>query len=456
MLEVSAEGFATSRIFPLEIFEDRETTLRRPIELNRPVPVAIHVNPPVEPTGSRWRATVHFGNSFGAAFDPGPVFEGAVAESGVIEMAGQSPGRFRIRVADAAGNRIAEEQFEVATAGSPPLTIDIPVVRVRGTTLDGSSPLPATLWFGGEQGMPRVRMTSDESGEFSGWLPRTGRWVVDVRSTDGRISTATKVSVAESDIVEIVIPKTRVSGTVTDVKGPAANARVVMGGGGVLLRTVTDDKGLFSFTGVSPGSYTVTASSREGEVSAPVAVQLQHDDSATEHLRLTLKSPGLIAGRVLGKGRPLVGARVEVAASGGGLGTVTDLDGSFSVKVAAHADRASFIVRAAGHALTVFERPLDNDEVVLEIDDVAGTLEFPLGDDVTGLRLFQNGTFLPIPLALGWAQSQGVVIRQHALVAVPNVATGAYRLCHRAKDATERCADGTLLPGATLRLSVTR
>ncbi|HYO78903.1 MAG TPA: hypothetical protein VE010_20745, partial [Thermoanaerobaculia bacterium] len=43
MLVVSAEGFATCRICPSDIFEDRETTLRRPIELNRPVPVAIHV-----------------------------------------------------------------------------------------------------------------------------------------------------------------------------------------------------------------------------------------------------------------------------------------------------------------------------------------------------------------------------------------------------------------------------
>ncbi|HEX2062398.1 MAG TPA: methyltransferase domain-containing protein, partial [Thermoanaerobaculia bacterium] len=55
---------------------------------------------------------------------------------------------------------------------------------------------------------------------------------------------------------------------------------------------------------------------------------------------------------------------------------------------------------------------------------------------------------------LPWAQSQGLPVRQNAMVTIPNVAIGDYRLCAAGKEAKPRCSDGRLHPGGTLNLAI--
>ncbi|HEX8254754.1 MAG TPA: carboxypeptidase-like regulatory domain-containing protein [Thermoanaerobaculia bacterium] len=451
-LEFRATGFATARIFPLTIIENRETTLRRAIELSAPVRVSVTVEPPVDPTGAPWKAEIHQGSAMGSAFDPRPVFSGHVAATGAIDVAGQSPGTFRVRISDAHGNRMAQEQFEVPPGGGAPVAIQIPVVRVRGKVRRSTSPLAATLWFGGEHGVPRVELMSDDQGDFAGWLPHKGRWLVEVRSRDGRISTAVHTSVQQDEEVLIEIPATRVTGTVFKDQQAVANARVMMlGPEGVLLKAFTDDDGAFAFHGALPGAYSVVASSRAGGGSSPFSFVLQNEKSEVEKIRLSLRAPEVIVGRVMAGGLPVVAARIEVAAGGTGGETITDIDGSFTAKVAAHADRVSLFVRAPGRALTAFARNI-GDSMDLELDARGGTLQFDITDRVDGMRLFQNGIAVPVQLLLGWAEGQGIALRKNSTVTVPNVAVGEYRLCRVSSERAEHCANGTLLPGATLAL----
>jgi hypothetical protein len=456
-LELQADGFAATRIFPIDVIENRETTLRRAVELHKPVKVSVVIEPAVDPTGAAWRAAVHHGSSFGSAFDPQPVFNGPVDASGAIELSHQSPGRFRVRISDREGNRIAEDELEVPAEGTAPLRLKIPVVHVRGIVTERDAPLAASLWFGGERGAPRVQLSSDESGNFTGWLPRDGRWLVDVRSRDGRISTAATVIAQDGKELQIAVPATRVTGRVLLGDRPAAQASVVMfGADGLSLRTLTGGDGGFAFQGALPGSYTLVASSRTGQSSAPLPATLEGEESEIADLRLNLTAPTVVTGRVVRDGRPIVAAQVHVSGGGAGLGAITDVDGSFSARMPGHAGRVSLVVKAPGLPLEVFERNV-SDDIVLELGAQAGALQLDLADRTDDLQLTRDGMRLPVSSLLSWAHSQGIAVRQHSSITIPNVAVGNYRLCRASRDATtEQCAAGTLLPGATLNLNLGR
>lgn len=453
VLEAGAKGFATTRIFPVEVLDGRETVLRRPVELAPPIRVVIRVEPPVDPDGAPWTAIVRRTSSFGSAYDREAAFNGPVPASGELVIPGQSPGTFRVTIADTAGNRIADEELAAQHDSDPPTIISITVVPVRGTIRKGKSPLAATLIFGGQQGLPRVRIESNERGEFAGWVPREGPWVVDVRGSDDAVSTL-KTEVQAGRDLELAVAQTRVAGMVLHGEGPAENAQVILSDArGLLLRTRTDAAGAFALTGIPPRTYTLVASARTGERSAPHAVDLPTDTAEVEGVRLELQSPGSVTGMVTGDGRPIALAHVHVFAGGAGVGGVTDADGRFRLSVPPHASRGVFVVRAPGRVLTVFERSFDA-ETTFEIAASGGTVQFEVPARIDGLLLLQNGTRVPLPLVLAWAQSQGVAVRQNSVVTVPNVAVGEYRLCDGTDPAKERCAHGRLMPGATLRLKV--
>ncbi|MCU1229031.1 MAG: hypothetical protein JWO97_1915, partial [Acidobacteria bacterium] len=57
LLEVRAKGFAVSRIYPVEIYEGKESVFRKGILLQPPLTVRLAVDPPGDPSGARWRAT---------------------------------------------------------------------------------------------------------------------------------------------------------------------------------------------------------------------------------------------------------------------------------------------------------------------------------------------------------------------------------------------------------------
>ena len=460
VLEVGAKAFATDRAFPVEVREGRETALRRGIVLGRPLSATFAVSPPTEPGGRRWRAAVLRGSPIGTAYERDPVFAGEVPASGIIVIPGQSPGRFRVTIADRDANEVAEHEFTISGQHDARHAIDIRIVRIRGTIHREETPLQARLTFGGTRGLPRVRMRSNDAGEFEGWLPRDGSWRVDVHADDGTLATSVNTDVVEGRDVELNVTATRVSGVVTRSERPVDKVHVMLTDEkGLLLSTFSDSSGKFEFTGAAAGAHTLIARSRDGATSKPRPIHLAHAAAALDGLRVELQNPGVIAGVVLGDGRPVVLASVHAFAGGMGSGTVTDQEGRFAIQVPVHADKAMFLVRAPGRVLTVYERQLadrHDPEMVFEVAATGGSLQFDLPGQPTGVSLLQNGIPVPLPLVLEWAQSQGAAVRPNAPVTIANVAAGEYRLCARSGALKQECAQGVLVPGATLSLRLGR
>lgn len=449
MLEVSAPGFAIARVFPIEIFEGRESGIRRPIVLSPAIRLSLALDPPRDPSDQPWRVSVHRANDFGSGFEPVPAFDGTAPVSGKLSIPNQSPGRFLVRLSDAAANRMADEEFTVRSEGDAALDMRMSLLRVRGKVRQGVSPVAATLWFGGLQGATRVEMQSTAEGEFRGWLPRDGKWVVDLKAAG--VTASTTVDVEEGCELVIEIPRTRISGSVSGAGGPAAGAEVLVAdGSGAAVTTISDADGRFTFEGLRKGTYALRARSRmNGETSPPVTIDLPADDAERDDIRLVLAVAGDVAGRVTSGGRPVIGAQVFVFPDAGGeAGTaVTDPSGRFLAKLAQETKRAVFTVLPPSLTLRTFERPL-GPEIVLEIEASGGTLELQLPSTPGQMALFQDGVPLPLPMVFAWTRAHGFPVNQGTAVRVPDVAPGLYRLC----TPSGHCVDGEVLPGSTLHL----
>jgi hypothetical protein len=458
VLEVQAPGAATERIFPLQVVDQRESALRRAIQLTPPLSFAIAVTPPVDPDGARWAAHIRRAGDFAAGYDPAPVFNGSLPLTGELTIDGMSAGRFAVTISDAAGNTVADEELDVRAAGAR-LTIDIPVVPVRGKVTHRDAPVAATLVFGGRHGALNISMRSDESGEFRGWLPRAGKWIVDVRK-ENDFSAALNAMVSEGRELLLEIPSTSIRGRVLDSQGAVADAKVVaVGAGGLFLETRSNEEGKFAFSGLDRGTYSIGArSAKTGEASEHVAVELPANDSERE-VTLELRSRSAITGLVFSNGSPVVGAQVDVFVFGlgGQVGgnAVTDIHGRFTVAVPAGAERALFVVRAPARALRAFDRTLSSD-LRFEIETRGGGLELTLPQDHNGWALFQDGVALPSFVIFDWARGHGSIVRPGAPLDVPDVAVGHYRLCARLTDNSMPCAEGQVVPGGTLRLDLSK
>ncbi|HYO76834.1 MAG TPA: carboxypeptidase regulatory-like domain-containing protein [Thermoanaerobaculia bacterium] len=458
VLEVKAPGSAIERIYPVQVFHRRESALRRPIQLSDPIALSVAVSPPLDPFGAPWTAVVRRAGDFAAGYDAQPMFRGAVPPTGELAIEDMSPGRFAVTVLDAAANAIAEEEFDVRSAGGARLAVTIDVVHVRGKVVHRDSPVAATLVFGGEHGVTSVAMRSDESGTFTGWLPRAGKWVVDVRNGEG-LSTAVNAVVADGRELLIDIPSTSIRGRVMDAQGPVADAQVLATApGGVFVKTISDDDGTFELSGLGTGSYSIGARSlKTGESSEFVSVELSEKDSAREGISLELRSRSTIGGTVLDNGAAVVGAQVHVFAFGVGSQTggsaVTDVNGKFTVAVPSGASRALFVVQAPARALRAFDRTFDAD-LRFNVEARGGSIELVLPPEHVGWALFQDGVPLPAPVVLDWARGHGALVRPGVPVPIADVAVAHYRFCARLADGTAPCAEGQVVPGGTLRLQL--
>src|SRR6185436_4006934 len=193
---------------------------------------SVEVAPVLDLRGRPWHAQVVREEE--ASGKPSPiVFEGNVETDGNLVVASQSPGRYRIGILDSLGNRLAASEVTLDGPGVPPQRIVVRLVTLEGTLRLGQEPLAASLWFGGRSGAIRVRLESDEEGRFHGILPREGDWSLDVESSQPRLRTRARIDVlanrAGKATADIVLPDTRVFGTVVDTKGkPVPRADVLV------------------------------------------------------------------------------------------------------------------------------------------------------------------------------------------------------------------------------------
>jgi len=486
LLEVAQPGFAPARIFPVEMWKDRETRLRDPLLLRRPFDLTFGLSPSHDWLGEPWRVRVFRASEASAGFDENAVFQGTTDTRGEVRIPGQSAGQYWIHVADAAGNLFYSDlQVHIGGPEDATQSVEIPLIAVEGKVRLGEVPLPARIWFGGQRGAVSVDMLANEDGEFAGFLPRAGVWVVDLETVEPRLRTRLKVEVAAasdgSASVELAVPDTALFGTVVDEQGSAvAGAQIVASSelGDEVSESAED--GSFELRGLPPGTRLLGARLRRGGEAwtSPRTLAFLHENNSTGPITLRLERGHSVEGRVEGEGGPVAGAVIYAAPTRPEPGfpstARTGVDGAFELTLPARTLVATAVVSAPGHALKAVEFPVDEAHPIFIVPQAGGFLEIelPLASEdlfAAGLeiRILQNEVMLPTPTLLQWVRGHGLPLPREGRLRIPQMAPGSYRACvgspiglmmlERGSPPTREisCEGGYLEAGAELHLAPT-
>ncbi len=475
-LEVRQPGYSPARVSPVRVEPLQETSLRDPLVLTRPLDLAFAIDPPLDWLGRPWHARLLRARE---ADRLAPViFDGAVDTEGRFTVPGQSAGRFTVSIADSLDNRLySDDHLLLDGPAAAPIPIAVKLVDVVGHLHLGDRPLAGTVWFGGRNGVLRVKMTADREGLFRGVLPRAGGWLLEVESASPPLLLRTEVEISadrsrKADL-DVGLPDTRIFGRVFDEHGkPVPRAVVLADGEGPLQHVETEETGAFEIRGLRQGIVRMSASagSRTSEV-LPASIVEGRDAGPIE---LHLVQAEKWSGAVLSARGPVAGSRVVVqsvlTADGGAVGT-SGIDGSFTVELPTGISQVIAYVSAPGFPFQAFG-PLDVSALTLKLSEQGGTLKVTLpgsGDDFQrqklGITADLNGLPLPIMLLRQWAVEQGEPAPNgQAIFQVPNVTTGSYRVCVVARERMQvlrnggdpgsgaECDAGALFAGATLTL----
>ena len=483
LLEVSQQGYAPARVFPLEVFPGAETSLRSPVVLERPLDLELVITPLADWLGQPWQVQVFRASEFSGSYDREPVFEGAVSAEGTIIVRNQAPGAYWITVRDAAGNRLySEPDIYISGPQDARRDLEIDLVTVKGEIYLGKEPLAATLHFGGQRGFTSIEMVSDETGEFSGVLPREGRWLVEVTESSVPLSTHTKVEVEANDRgradIEIRLPDTHVFGRVLDEHDkPVAQASVLVEDETDVIEATTAADGNFDLRAVPAGLARLSAraaAASGGTLSSDSQLVSLAEGQPLGPIELRLRRATKVTGTVVSPRGPVAGASILLLAHqpllGFGDKARTGLDGKFVGDLPGGTEIAAAIVSPPGHALKVFQFPLEGMEVRLNVPPEGGTLEAVLPSRLEEENLIplvlQNGVAIPVQALVSWAEGHGVRAAGGNELRIPQLAAGEYRACLVPRlvapggqltawlEQTGRCASGFLNAGDTLRLEI--
>ena len=475
-------GGAPTRVFPVNIFEHAETEVAKPIILSPPLTLEVHLVPALDMEGKPWTIELLQISALSGITDKR--LTGKASETGLFEAAGLAPSGYLIRVGDTTGNVIASENFDL-TPSSTRLEIELPLVMVEGKILFGSEPLLADLLFGGQFSPKQIHLPSDHNGNFFGYLPHDGEWLVYLTSEQPQIVRNLKVDVdAEEGLAEVVIrlPETRVSGRVVMPDGTPlqglARAYDPMIANWVVQRT--DEEGRFLFEGLPEGLNILVADSGRFGASAEVRLDVVAKlDPAPEIVVPPFRH---ITGTIVGPNGPIANALVkalEYEASNFTprliplpLQTRTTLDGKFDLRTTASSDRLQLIVYPPGYALSVSAiMSLPDESVTVPVDQTMGTVVFELEGpfqwaDRWGPRpsLWIDGIPYDFTTLTDWMNVNNVRAQGKEFM-IPALPPGQVRACFIAPDPENisgvpepevgDCREGFLSPGGELRFRFT-
>ena len=220
VLEVEQPPLPAARVFPVEVWPELESRLGDPVVLRPGVPMRFRFSPARDWLGRRWKVALRRASATGGGYEDEAVYTGTVETSGELRLAAQPPGRYWLEVDDSLGNGFHSDPDIVLGEDGLDRQIDLEILFVEGRVLYRDEGLSAQLWFGGLHGGVGVELGSDTEGEFSGVLPRAGRWTVDLRAPEPALSLRLSAEVRPGEegvaTVEIVVPDTEVYGFVVD------------------------------------------------------------------------------------------------------------------------------------------------------------------------------------------------------------------------------------------------
>ena len=480
-LTAKQEDAGESFRFPVKVYKDTETIIEEPLVLRKPAALRVAIHPPLDYYNRPWMVELYQGRLTDAIFEP--VAQGQCSKEGVWKRSGLQAGSYQLAVFDSKASGLAMESLEIdGEAGEiHDEQILIDMLPVAGRVLYGDEPLVAKLWFGGRSGTRSIEMATDVEGEFSGFLPELGEWVVEVSAEEPRLRYRRVLvevekrkgnSTAEA---EIKFPAQLVEGEVVDAEeAPVSQAAVFLVKPTTLLgappQARTDDEGKFSFAGIDDGEYTLQAyrAEDEGQGMQPSSRETLNVLKAKSSPFVTLQfgRPRHIKGRVLSPNGRVPGASVvaQPASAAGPLGVLltpldqTDVDGRFSIPLPVDTAEVAMTVAPPGFCLTAMRREVQDDaEVTITVYDACGSLvledEDGLGiaDFGRDLTIEQDGVALDLGALGRWVRHYGG--EGPGGVRISQLALGHYKVCRKSLAQTP-CVTGFVPVDGELRLDV--
>lgn len=459
------------------------TRLAAPVQMMPTRTFAVHVVPPLHPTGEPWGVEL---------LQPATAGSTTLTEAaaGYCDEHGDwvSPpvygDRFAVRLEGPNGGQFAWQEM-AAVDGQNEVWLDLPLVWLEGSVSLGDDPLASSLQFKDSDEGATLTAHSDDDGRFGLLLPKPGKWLVQVdsraRQVRGYRESIDVVAHGRSATVDIRLPDTQLEGDVTDENGaPVAGAEVELRAGETPRRptsTRTDTTGAFEFRALAEGPVSVFARD-EKRTAGPVTVPVSENGTPPVHLKLQRMIE--ISGSVQSEGGGVSHATVfSIPVLPGPPPSVreesqseSDGSGRFTLRIPAATSRLSLVTLAPGYALTPVEiqNPTEAEPIRVTLRPTAGTLILsPLAKpkDSTGRieLVFVNGVPVDPHILQYWASLQDREPSEGPTVTVKNMPPGDYALCGlswnealfvmagQALPKSDACDEGSLNAGGVLTLT---
>lgn len=445
----SKTGYAPARA-SVRVLDNRTTVVDDPpLTLRTARALELYVDPPAPPMGGTWTAHLKQIDNYGESL--AEAFTGDVPPGQAWNIENVPDGRYFLTI------RTTEDK-ETPGVGTPAwfteaievrsettqVFVTVPAIIVSGHVELGGEPLPAELSFGGRFNATRHTFTTDEDGEFSGWLGRPGLWEIDIRAKELLIDTRVQREIEDGDDLEFIIPDTRVKGRVVTEQGmPAAGAIVRIRS---LQRPVqksadADQTGHFEAVGMPEGPISLKA--EQGRyLTSNVQQTVLEDGAEAPEVVLVLREIVRRTGRVIapnGVGVPgahVIALVVEDAPVQLSPVYAADEQGRFEMELSAQAQNLVMTIAAPGFAFRMLRAAIGQGEIVLPLSQESGTLTIEVPTSIDSRRwssplpvVRHNGSFTVVRQLARWAAINGQPQESPNVTVVPFMEPGHYSAC---------------------------
>ncbi|MCY3969537.1 MAG: hypothetical protein OXG74_06365 [Acidobacteria bacterium] len=402
---------------------------------------------------------------------------------GLYVWKGLPVGSYRIDLEDLQGNRWGREIVEFF--GDDQFFLEIQALPIEGRIQRGADPVEDVLvWVGGLNGVERVSLRSDDEGRFGGFIPRSGRWLIDVTPApscdpcegppedgwEGFAGGAERLDLGLFDLqpgangvveLRLSVPGGGVSGRVAlppgvDLGPQGAHiyvhriSRVPWEGEPTFWQTRAGEEGEYSVSGVPEGDYRVYAEQMvAGRLFVSPETQVGLADTAVKDLELRLREFRSLDVTVRSGPRPVLGARVLIrpvatsipsdwgSRTTNGLGMVHEWlpRETLQVDVLVVADNFGLIGRRV-------RMPETSDPLIVELFPTRGELRVP--------RLAGAAMVTPEGMRVGLERLEGYGVAQveEESLVLSGLAPGKWLFCPPSRP----CRTGQVLPWAAVDL----
>jgi hypothetical protein len=475
--QVVARRAGAMAVANAQVEEGSETRLRDFLVLEPTVDLTVSVEPTVAPDGMPWRLRVVKLKPYREALHERTV----PADRPVVVPV--SRGVYSLELLKAQDRWFIQS---VAIEGPPPpVTIRLPITRVKGQLSLGKEPLAGRVVFGGANGAKHVAMAADEDGVFEGTLPHDGDWPVTIEADEPRVRrTLHRVAIvpdaAGEAPVTIALPDTRLRGRVVDERGGPVLAFVTAiadGGHDRPVQIRVERNETFSVRGLPEGDVRLEAEAEGGRRSALMSVTLGEDEERT--VTLVVKDGRTVEGRLQSaEGVPVAGGSILAFENGlhsGSRRYITDAEGQFTLSFGPAVRHLMLVYWGEGYATRVSSAVVSGDPLLLTLERQGGSLILDFGREVDvfdAASPFQGvvssgGAQLPISLLFQITAMRGLLSELPSSplmrsLRLPQMNSGTYSLCvqnradvnNGAPVARSQCISETVQPGGEARLAL--